>query len=104
MLKRNWNRKIAIKTLAILQTGDLPAILRYRPIFDPHRILPLSLSMRGIKGEGSSQKLSAASSDRQLASFPQNQCLFWRDCRFDLWIFLPIICLQAYNLCPLWYG
>ena len=32
------NRKIAIKNLAILQTGDLPAILRYRLIFSPHRI------------------------------------------------------------------
>jgi len=32
------SRKIAIKTPAILQTGDLPAILRYRPIFVPHRI------------------------------------------------------------------
>src|SRR3990170_7267925 len=32
------NRKIAIKNLAILQTGDLPAILRYRTIFAPHRI------------------------------------------------------------------
>jgi len=30
--------KIAIKNLAILQTGDLPAILRYRTIFSPHRI------------------------------------------------------------------
>ena len=50
------NRKIAIENLAILQTGDLPAILRYLTIFVPHRILPLSPSMRGIKGEGSSQK------------------------------------------------
>src|SRR3990170_4952425 len=57
--------KIAIKNLAILQTGDLPAILRYRTIFSPHRILPLSPSMRGIKGGWLvSQKLSAASSDR----------------------------------------
>ncbi len=32
------NRKIAIKNLAILQTGDLAAILRYRTIFAPHRI------------------------------------------------------------------
>src|SRR3990172_9139511 len=32
------NRKIAIKNLAILQTGDLPAILCYRTIFGPHRI------------------------------------------------------------------
>ena len=47
------DRKIAIKPIAILQTCDLPAILRYRPIFAPHRILPLSPSMRGIKGEGS---------------------------------------------------
>ena len=31
-------RKIAIKNLAILQTCDLPAILRYRTIFTPHRI------------------------------------------------------------------
>jgi len=31
-------RKIAIKTLAILQTCDLSAILRYRRIFAPHRI------------------------------------------------------------------
>jgi hypothetical protein len=31
-------RKIAIKNLAILQTCDLAAILRYRPIFVPHRI------------------------------------------------------------------
>jgi len=38
MLKRNWSRKIAIKNLAILQTGDLPDILRYRPIFSPYRI------------------------------------------------------------------
>jgi hypothetical protein len=30
--------KIAIKNLAILQTGDLAAILRYRRIFSPHRI------------------------------------------------------------------
>jgi len=32
------HRKIAIENLAILQTCDLPAILRYRPIFTPHRI------------------------------------------------------------------
>jgi len=31
-------RKIAIKDLAILQTGDLAVILRYRHIFSPHRI------------------------------------------------------------------
>ncbi|OGP32105.1 MAG: hypothetical protein A2073_04865 [Deltaproteobacteria bacterium GWC2_42_11] len=31
-------RKIAIKNLAILQTGDLPAIVRCRRIFAPHRI------------------------------------------------------------------
>jgi len=31
-------RKIAIENLAILQTGDLPAILCYRRIFVPHRI------------------------------------------------------------------
>jgi len=30
--------KIAIEDLAILQTGDLAAILRYRRIFSPHRI------------------------------------------------------------------
>jgi len=34
----NRGRKIAIKDRAILQTGDLPAILRYRTIFTPHRI------------------------------------------------------------------
>ncbi|MBI5048592.1 MAG: hypothetical protein HZB54_06570 [Deltaproteobacteria bacterium] len=32
------SRKIAIKNLATLQTCDLPAILRYRTIFTPHRI------------------------------------------------------------------
>ena len=55
------NRKIAIENLAILQTGDLPAILRCRRIFALHRILPLSPcgdrfqicpQKRGIKGEG----------------------------------------------------
>ena len=35
---RMVHRKIAIENLAILQTCDLPAILRYRPIFTPHRI------------------------------------------------------------------
>jgi len=61
----NQGRKIAIENLAILQTGDLPAILRCRRIFALHRILPLSPcgdrfqicpQKRGIKGEGSSQK------------------------------------------------
>jgi len=44
------------------------------------RILPLSPSMRGIKGEGCVAKISAVP-DRfnrgQLAGFPKNQCLFW---------------------------
>jgi len=56
LLRIFFIRKIAIENLAILQTGDLPAILRCRHIFALHRILPLSPSMRGIKGEGSSQK------------------------------------------------
>ncbi|OGP10199.1 MAG: hypothetical protein A3G39_10005 [Deltaproteobacteria bacterium RIFCSPLOWO2_12_FULL_43_16] len=46
-------RKIAIKNLAILQTGvrlrRMPAILCYRTIFSPHRTLPLSPE-KGDKG------------------------------------------------------
>src|SRR3972149_8148956 len=48
-----------VETLAILQTCDLPATLRYWPIFTPHRILPPSPSLRGVKGGGSSPKMSA---------------------------------------------
>src|SRR3990167_2299518 len=60
------NRKIAIENLAILQTGDLPAILRCRRIFALHRIGYIRLIA----------KMASASSGRQLASFPKNQCLF----------------------------
>jgi len=35
---KEYTRKIAIKNFAILQTGDLPAVLRCRRIFAPHRI------------------------------------------------------------------
>jgi len=68
----NYFRKIAIKDLAILQTCDLAAIHRYHPFLLLHRILPLSPSMRGIKGEGSVAKMSAALSGSQLAGFPKN--------------------------------
>ena len=60
------SRKIAIKPLAILQTCDLPAILRYRRIFAPHRIGDIRLVA----------KMASASSGRQLAGFPKNQSLF----------------------------
>jgi len=59
-------RKIAIENLAILQTGDLPAILRCRHIFALHRIGHIRLIA----------KMDSASSGSQLASFPKNQCLF----------------------------
>jgi hypothetical protein len=59
-------RKIAIEDLAILQTGDLAAILRYRRIFSPHCIDDIRLVV----------KMASASSDSQLASLPKNQCLF----------------------------
>ncbi|OGP12135.1 MAG: hypothetical protein A3G39_09160 [Deltaproteobacteria bacterium RIFCSPLOWO2_12_FULL_43_16] len=63
-------RKIAIKNLAILQTcvrlRRMPAILRYRRIFAPHRIGDIRLVA----------KMASASSDRQLAGFPKNQSLF----------------------------
>src|SRR3989344_8714615 len=60
------NRKIAIKNLAILQTGDLPAILRCRRIFAPHRIGYIRLIA----------KMASASSGSQLTGFPKNQSLF----------------------------
>ncbi|OHB73538.1 MAG: hypothetical protein A2W17_08405 [Planctomycetes bacterium RBG_16_41_13] len=59
-------RKIAIKNLAILQTCDLAAILRYRHIFAPHRIGDIRLVA----------KMAFASSGSQLAGFPKNQSLF----------------------------
>ena len=58
--------KIAIKNLAILQTGDLPAILRCRRIFALHRIGYIRLIT----------KMASASSGSQLAGFPKNQSLF----------------------------
>ncbi|OGP38197.1 MAG: hypothetical protein A2090_05400 [Deltaproteobacteria bacterium GWD2_42_10] len=61
-----WTRKIAIKSLAILQTGDLPTILRCRRIFALHRIGYIRLIA----------KMASASSGRQLTSFPKNQSLF----------------------------
>ena len=76
-------RKIAIENLAILQTGDLPAILRYRRIFVPHRILPLSLSMRGIKGEGSSQKWPLPRLAGNLPVSPKIKVYFWG----SIWIY-----------------
>src|SRR3989339_827382 len=60
------NRKIAIENFAILQTGDLPAILRCRRIFALHRIGYIRFSA----------KMASALSGSQLASFPKNQCLF----------------------------
>src|SRR3990172_11377658 len=72
-------RKIAIKNLAILQTCDLPAILRYRRIFAPHRIGDIRLVA----------KMSSALSGRQLAGFPKNQCLF-----LGLW---SMVCLYIYT-------
>src|SRR3990170_6140971 len=64
--------KIAIKNLAILQTCDLPAILRYRRIFVPHRIGDIRLVAK-----------MASVPDRfsrgQLAGFPKNQSLFLGD-------------------------
>jgi len=64
-----WTRKIAIKSLAILQTGDLPTILRCRRIFALHRIGYIRLIAK-----------MASVPDRfnrgQLTSFPKNQSLF----------------------------
>jgi len=64
---KNIFRKIAIKTLAILQTCDLAAILRYRRIFAPHRIGDIRLVA----------KMAFASSDSQLAGFPKIKRYFW---------------------------
>ena len=66
LLRIFFIRKIAIENLAILQTGDLPAILRCRHIFALHRIGHIRLIA----------KMDSASSGSQLASFPKNQCLF----------------------------
>src|SRR3989338_5402050 len=62
----SYFRKIAIEDFAILQTGDLAAILRCRRIFALHRIGYIRLVA----------KMASASSGRQLTSFPKNQCLF----------------------------
>jgi hypothetical protein len=71
--------KIAIKTLAILQTGDLPAILRYRTIFAPHRIpppVPLHEGDKGLIAKIGRCLVWQPPIESIGGSFPKNQYLF----------------------------